>query len=408
MAQRVAPRNMVLIAALVCGGFGIGVSEFLVMGLLPQIAADLLSALNAQHADAALAATGGLASAYGLGVMTGALLTPPLIARLSERKALLLLATTMLLGTAATALAPTLAVALVFRFLSALAHASYIGVGAMAIAHLLGSARYGRGSAIVHGGLAGATLIGVPALTALGAVSDWRILLGGCALLFAIPLVALLAIRIPAGPPVSHGAAAPKPRPLRVLTIIGAAVLSSAGGFAIVTYIAPVTASTRGSDAWLTAAWAMLTFGIGMNLGNLVAGWFADRAADLAFWGAVIAGAAGAALLLLLELGAGGAGSAPGAAGGVWSAVGVLFIGLMLGGCGPAGQVLYLRELARFPRLASSMPSGAGNLGSFLGALAGGAILAGSGVTAIPVGALALIAVGVLLLVGYRLARRGA
>ncbi|WP_244303115.1 MFS transporter [Leucobacter coleopterorum] len=140
-----------LIFALACGGFGIGVSEYLVMGLLPQIAADLLPELSRSDPDAALAATGGLASAYALGVVVGMFTTPILTRRFSERGALLACAGGMLLFTLLTAFAPNLTIAIAFRFLSALAHASYLGVGAMAVAHLLGGGRYGRGAAVVHG-----------------------------------------------------------------------------------------------------------------------------------------------------------------------------------------------------------------------------------------------------------------
>jgi len=389
------PSRWVLIIALACGGFGIGVSEFLVMGLLPQIATDLLPELMQGHRDAALAATGGLASAYALGVVVGIFTTPLLVRRLSERHALLVCAGSMLLWTLLTACAPTLAIAIPLRFLSALTHASFIGVGAMAVAHLMGSNSYGRGSAIVHGGLALANLTGVPALTALGTVLDWRVILGSCALFFAAPFVALLAIDVPER---NHATAAlhtARVRGSSFVLVLVAAMVSAAGGFAIVTYVAPVTLWARGGDAWLSAAFAMLAFGIGMNLGNFVAGLMADRAARPAFGGAILAGALGAALLLVPGIG------------GVGAAFGVLLIGVLLGGQGPAAQVLYLRELSRFPRLASSLPSGVGNMGSFVGALVGAGLLAGFGPAVIPLGALVLLGAGLLVFLAYlQVARR--
>ncbi|MCW2289271.1 DHA1 family inner membrane transport protein [Leucobacter luti] len=379
----------ILIAALACGGFGIGVSEFLVMGLLPQIAEDLLPELVRSHRDAALAATGGMASAYAAGVAVGIFTTPLLVRRLSERHALLVCAGSMVLWTVLTALAPTLPIALALRFLSALTHASFIGLGAMAIAHVLGSRSYGRGSAIVHGGLALANLAGVPALTAVGAVVDWRVILGSCALLFAAPLLALVLVDVPDA---AHGTSAPSTARVRTKNLVllfGSAIVGAAGGFTILTYVAPVTLWTRGDDTWVTAAIAMLAFGIGMNLGNLVSGILADRAAGLAFGGAICAGVFGAALLLI-----------PGA-GGVMTVAGVLLIGVLLGGQGPAGQVLYLRELSRFPRLAASLPSGTGNLGSFAGALFGAGLLAGFGPGVIPIGAGALLIIALVAFFGY-------
>lgn len=383
-------RKWVLIAALVCGGFGIGVSEFIVMGLLPQMAAEFLPGLYAARPDAAIAASGGVASAYALGVVVGMVVTPVAIRRLSERRALLLCAGAMLLWTLLMAFAPTLPIAFALRFLAALTHASYIGVGAMAAAHLLGSNNYGRGSAIVHGGLAAANLLGVPALTALGASWDWRVILGAAALLFAVPFVALLCIS-PAGPVEYRAVAAGGSVGggggfgARLIVLALAAVLIAASGFAVVTYVAPVVGWAQGPAGWLTAATGMLAFGIGMNIGNFGAGWLADRAAVPAFLGAAAAGIAGGGLLLAPGLGSWGA------------AAGMLLIGVMLGGGSPSGQVLFMRELHRFPRLASSMPSGTANLGSFVGTLVGAGLLAGVGPAALPVGALALVALGLLL-----------
>lgn len=386
----------ILIAALACGGFGIGVSEFLVMGLLPQIAEDFLPELARTHRDAALAATGGMASAYAAGVAVGIFVTPVLVRRLSERHALLACAASMVLWTVLTALAPSLPIALALRFLSALTHASFIGLGAMAIAHLLGSRSYGKGSAIVHGGLALANLAGVPALTALGAVVDWRVILGACALFFAAPLVVLLVVDVPGVAHDPHAPVGARIRTRNLILLFGSAVIGAAGGFAILTYVTPISALTRGDATWVTAAVAMLAFGVGMNLGNLVSGVLADRAAGIAFGGAIAAGLCGAALLLI-----------PGA-GGVITVAGVLLIGVLLGGQGPVGQVLYLRELSKFPRLASSLPSGTGNLGSFAGALFGAGLLAGVGPAAIPLGAVALLVVALVAFVAYaRIARAG-
>lgn len=390
MATGLAGRRF-LILALACGGFGIGVSEYLVMGLLPQIAADLLPELSRSNHDAALAATGGLASAYALGVVVGMFSTPILTRRLSERGVLLACAGGMFVFTLLTAFAPTLSVAIVLRFLSALAHASYLGVGAMAVAHLLGGGKYGRGSAVVHGGLAAANLVGVPLLTALGAGGEWRLILGGIVtLFFAVPFVALLLVRPPDEPVTASVQLGGGVRKRRLTLLISAAVLSTAGGFVIVTYIAPVVTAARSADVWLTTGLAMFAFGIGMNLGNLGSGWLADRTPGVAFCGAALAGAAGAGLLLVP------------AAGGAVAAIAVLLVGVCLGGVSPSGQVLYMRELRKYPRLASSLPSGAGNLGSFVGALVGGAILAGSGVSWLPAGALVLIAFALLSFVAYR------
>lgn len=371
----------ILIAALACGGFGIGVSEFLVMGLLPQIAEDLLPGVMAARPEAALAASGGLASAYALGVVIGMVVTPMLLRRLTERATLIVCAASMLVWTVATAFAPSIAIALVLRFLAALTHASYIGVAALAAAHLLGGRNYGRGSALIHGGLAAANLLGVPALTALGEVADWRVALVGCAVFFAVPLLALLVMA-----PQEAAVAVASPPRARLTPRLGAlaiaAICVAAGGFAIVTFVAPVTEWAQGGRGWLTPPLAMLAFGVGMNVGNVVSGWLADRWPRAAFLGAATAGLVGSALLLAPGIGAWGA------------AVAMALVGVLLGGGSPSGQVLFLRELPEFPRLAAALPSGAANLGSFVGSLLGGAVLAVNGPAAVPVAALVLVVAG--------------
>ena len=386
-----------LVTALVVGGFGIGVSEFLVMGLLPQMAADFLPELYAASPDRAIAASGGVAWSYAIGVVVGMFLTPILLRRLSERATLLWCAGLMAVATLLLAFAPSLPVAFVLRFIAAQTHATYIGVGAMMVAHLQGTNNYGRGSAFVHGGMAVANLAGVPALTALGANVDWRLIMGGAALLFALPFVALLTLR-----PVAHAEYAAEQATSggrggvsrRFIFIMLAAIFFSSSGFVVLTYVAPVAEWAQGGAGWLTAASGMLAFGIGMNIGNLSAGVLADRAAGATFAVTAIAGVAGSVILLI-----------PGT-GGVGAAAAFLLIGVAMGGAGPSSQVLYVRELPRFPRLASSVPSGAGNMGSFVGALAGAGLLAGMGPGALPIGALVLGGLGLVLLLGARVLKQ--
>ncbi|MGO1809285.1 MAG: MFS transporter [Canibacter sp.] len=390
-------QRWVLAAVLALGGFGIGVSEFLIMGLLPQIALDLLPELFRAAPDNALAATGILSSAYAIGVVAGILVTPLAIRRMSERNALLICAGSMLVWTVLTALAPTFAVAVALRFLSALTHASYIGVGAMAVAHAFGTKNYGRGSAVVHGGLAAANLLGVPALTALGAFASWRLILGGASLLFALPLIVIFlvgrnildrTIESDSSAPLQSNAT--RALSWRLMLLIAATVFVAAGGFTIVTYVAPVTEWTQGDATLVSTAGAMLLFGIGMNIGNFGAGWLADRAAALAFAVATACGVLGVILLITLN-------------GAFVLSAALALIGIMLGGGSPAAQVLFIHHLHRFPRLASSLPSGTANLGSFTGSLFGAGLLAAWGTPAVTLGALFVVLIGVAAFVTQRL-----
>jgi DHA1 family inner membrane transport protein len=382
---------------LALGGFGIGVSEFLVMGLLPQIATDLLPDLYSSSKESAVAAAGSLSSAYALGVVAGMIVTPLVIRRLSERNALLLCSLSMFVWTVLTALSPSLSVAIALRFLAALTHASYIGVGAMAVAHVFGGKNYGRGSAVVHGGLTSANLVGVPILTALGAVTSWRMMLGASSLFFAAPCIVLLLLgrklqsiesegaqhKNLAGTGLSLAGNGRRANRTQLVFAAVAAVLFAAGGFTVVTYVAPVMVWAQHRPALLSTAAAMLLFGVGMNIGNFVAGWLADRNALLAFFASAVSGVLGTTLLLTTT-NSFSAGTA------------MALLGILLGGCSPAAQVLFIRHLPGAPRLASSMPSGTANLGSFTGSLFGAGLLAFSGPQTVVAGACAVLALTAL------------
>lgn len=391
-------RATLLIAALVCGAFGIGVSEFLVMGLLPQIAADLLPDLIRTDRDAALAATGTLSTAYAAGVVVGMVTTPILLRRVGERRAIVLCALSMLLWTLLTALAPTLAVAVVLRFLAALTHATYVGLGAVVTARILGAGYQGRGNALVHGGLAAANLVGVPALTAIGAIADWRVVFGACLVLFALPVLAVLRIRFPSPEPAqARKDAAGRHTGARPLILVLAITLLTGAGFSIITYVAPLTAHAT-ADVGPSVAASMLVFGIGMNVANLGSGWLADRSAERTLW---LAGAGGLAAALLLAL------VPAGPAAVLSSSAAVFCTGIVLGGVSPAAQLQFMTELPHLPRLAASLASGSANLGSVVGTAVGAGLLAAFGPGAIPLGSLALLAAGfALLAVRAAMARR--
>ncbi|WP_336662294.1 MFS transporter [Leucobacter sp. USHLN154] len=372
---------MSLVSALVCGSFGIGVSEFVVMGLLPDIAADLEPALTAGSPGTALALTGGMVSGYALGVVVGMLVTPLVLRRCSERTILLVCAAVMLVGTGLTAVSPSLFIAVVLRFGSALTHASYVGIASSVVGRELGDAHQGRGAAIVVGGLSVANLLGVPVLTALGSGSDWRAVLAICAVLFAVPMVTLWISHAPLSaqrPRLSGGRAAPGGNRLWMLVVV-VTVLAS-GCFAVTTFVAPLADLSRGVGGPVPVAVLMLLFGIGMNLGNVGGGWAADRSADRTLLASGIAGIAGAVLVLIPS------------ASGVTMSLGIWGVGLSLGLLTPAAQVLYMRTARPDSRLAASLAPGTINLGSFLGAAVGGAGLAVAG--AASVGAIAVALIG--------------
>ena len=131
--------------ALALGGFGIGCTEFVAMGLLPEIAHDLLPQIYAASPTAANAQAGWIISAYALGVVVGAPTIAAVAARLPRKQLLLWLLVTFTLGTVASALAPTFQLVLLARFVSALPHGAYFGIASLVAASLMGPGKRGRG-----------------------------------------------------------------------------------------------------------------------------------------------------------------------------------------------------------------------------------------------------------------------
>lgn len=379
-------RQRILIAALVCGSFGIGVSEFLVMGLLPEIAQDLSPERYAAHPDSAIAAAGGMASGYALGVVVGMIVTPIVLRRFSERRIVAICAAAMLVFTVLTLLAPNLPIAVALRFLSALTHASYVGLASLMAARALGTRHHGRGAAIVIGGLTMANVLGVPVLTAFGGGFGWRAALAICAVLFAVPLVALARIAPIEGDSVKRTADRQGIGAVWKLAVAIVLVTSLASGaFAITTFVAPVSLHAQGPSPLIPVAVLMLIFGIGMNIGNFGGGVIADRSAPLILLLGGAAGIVGALMLLI--------GGTPSALAGA----GMLLVGIGLGALTPGAQVVYVRLASRRPRLGASLAPGTINLGSFVGALFGGIGLANFGAQAVVVVALVLYGTGLAL-----------
>ena len=375
-----------LMAALVCGSFGIGVSEFLVMGLLPDIAADLAPVQFADDRDAAIAAAGGMASGYAAGVVVGMILTPLVLRRLSERAVVATCAAAMLVLTVLTLLAPNLPVAIALRFVAALPHATYVGLASLMAARALGQRHTGRGAAIIVAGLTMSNILGVPPLIAVGTEHGWRVALAACVLLFAAPLIGLA--RIPPLPSAGAGPVAGDKRLSGAWRLTVAIVLITSlasGAFAVSTFVAPIAEHSQGTPMAIPVAALMLIFGIGMNLGNLAGGLLADRSAPGTLLAGSCAGLGGAGMLL--------AGDAPS----VLAAAGMLLVGVALGALTPGAQVVYVRLAHRSPRFAASLAPGTINFGSFFGAVVGGIGLAGFGAQAVVVVALAFYAVGLAL-----------
>jgi len=271
-------RIRLALLALALGGFGIGLTEFVAMGLLPNLAADLLPGVWAVSHEKANAQAGWIVSAYALGVVVGAPTIAALAARFPRKQLLLACVTVFTLGTVASALLPTFELVLVARFVAALPHGAYFGVAALVAANLMGPGKRGQGIALVLSGLTIANVVGVPAITYLGQIAGWRIAYLAVAVVFALTFLSVvLAVPLQAGDP-----AATMKRELKVFgrpqvwlaLLIGS--VGFGGFFAVYTYVAPIVTSVTGLDPAIVPL-ALVAVGIGMTIGNFVGGRASDH-----------------------------------------------------------------------------------------------------------------------------------
>ncbi|MCG5469276.1 MFS transporter [Micromonospora sp. LAH09] len=271
-------RRVAALVALALGGVAIGLTEFAAMGLLPDIARGLLPQEYARSSSDAVARAGWTITAYALGVVVGAPLIAALSARLPRKKLVLGLLALFAVGTVASAVAPTFDLVLVARFAAALPHGAYFGAAGLLAATLMGPGNEARGFAIVLSGLTVSNVVGVPLITRLGQVADWRVAYLVIAGVFLLTLLAVLAV-VPEVTAAVDGSPAAQLRALRtsqVWLVAATGAVGFAGFFAVNTYIAPVTTDVAGLST-TTVPWVLVAVGLGMTVGNALGGWFADR-----------------------------------------------------------------------------------------------------------------------------------
>lgn len=365
MPQLSRARANLALLALALGGFGIGATEFVAMGLLPELARDLLPALYASSPEDAIGRAGILISAYAAGVVIGAPTIAVLAARLPRRGLLVALASAFTLGTFASAFAPTFELVVVARFVAALPHGAYFGVAALVAASLMGPGNRGRGVAIVLSGLTVSNIIGVPLITALGQTAGWRVAYIAVSVIFALTVLAIRLV-VPAQPGDPHATVRRELSGFargRVWLALLTGATGFGGFFAVYSYVAPLSTEVTGLDASLVP-WVLVVAGTGMTVGNLIGGRLADHGPMRAlFW----CFAAFAASLVLLAL---TAGSPLGLYGGMFL---VTAAGAALS---PAIQTRLMDVAGESQTLAAAGNHASLNLGNSLGAALGGAAIA--------------------------------
>ncbi|ARM87641.1 major facilitator superfamily protein [Rhizobium sp. CIAT894] len=255
--------------ALACGGFGIGTGEFAIMGLLPNVA-DTFSVTTPQ--------AGYVISAYALGVVIGAPVIAVLAAKMARRTLLLTLMLIFAAGNILSAMAPTFESFTLLRFVSGLPHGAYFGVAALVAASMVPVHRRARAVGRVMLGLTLATLLGTPLTTFFGQSLDWQVAFFSVGVL-GLLTVALIWFYVPKDR-VSEEASFSRElgafRRPQVWLTLGIAAVGYGGMFAMFSYIASTT--TQVAMLPETAVPIMLVlFGVGMNAGNFIGSWLADK-----------------------------------------------------------------------------------------------------------------------------------
>ncbi|MDU5962790.1 MAG: MFS transporter, partial [Dermabacter sp.] len=177
--------------AIAIGGFGIGSSEFVSMGILPDIAHSLLPEQMAVNPEHAIAQAGWAVSAYAFGVVVGAPTVSLLGVKIARPKLIMLLALGLLVGSVLSASMPVFGLLIPARFLAGLPHGAFFGVAALLAADVMGPGNQGKGIALALMGLTVANLLGVPLLTAFGQQLGWRTAYWIVAGVFALSILLL-------------------------------------------------------------------------------------------------------------------------------------------------------------------------------------------------------------------------
>lgn len=368
----------VALLALALCAFAIGTTEFVIMGLLPQVAGDL---------QISIPTAGWLISGYALGVAIGAPIMAVLTAKLPRKKTLLLLMVIFIIGNLMCAMAYSYDFLMLARVITALCHGAFFGIGAVVASNLVAPNRRASAVALMFTGLTLANVLGVPLGTALGQAFGWRSTFWVVSVIGLFSLAALYR-KLP-----SSQEEAPTELRKEIAALRGGGIWLSllmtvffaAAMFALFTYIAPIlTDVTQVSEQGVS--WTLLLMGVGLTLGNIVGGRLADWRLSVSLTMTFLLIAVLSALfswtsdsLIAAEVTLF-----------LWSAAAFSAV--------PALQINVVTYGKKAPNLVSTLNIAAFNVGNALGAWVGGVVIArGLGLTAVPLAAAGLAVIGLLL-----------
>ncbi|MDP9696617.1 UNVERIFIED_ORG: DHA1 family inner membrane transport protein [Arthrobacter globiformis] len=369
--------------ALALGGFGIGLTEFVIMGLLPEVAADF---------QVSEASAGWFISGYALAVVVGALGLTAAVSRFQRKPVLAVLLVLFVAGNLLSAIAPDYWAMMAGRVVAALAHGAFFGIGAVVAAGMVAPTKKAAAIAIMFTGLTAANVLGVPLGTLLGQAAGWRSTFWAITGIGVLALVGILALVPKAGDGDTASVGLRSElrafRSGQVWLSILVTILGYGGMFGAFTYIAFTLTEVSGFAA-STVPWLLIVFGVGLFIGNTLGGRAADRDVDrtlLAVLSVLVV------VLVVFALSAG-------------NQVLTIVSLLLLGGFGfatvPGLQMRVMKYAAKAPTLASGANIGAFNVGNALGAWLGGVtITAGLGYTSPIWAGAAITLLGLLVMAG--------
>jgi DHA1 family inner membrane transport protein len=350
--------------SLTAGAFAIGMTEFVIMGLLPNVAADL---------NVSIPQAGQLITGYALSVAIGAPILAVATHRIPQKNLLCLLMLLFIIGNGVAAVAPNYAVLMGARLFTALAHGTFFGVGAILASNLVAPNRRAAAVSVMMAGLTLANVIGVPFGTFIGQYMGWRASFWAVVAMGLITLIGILALV----PDVRQQQASSALRQIRalvqpkLLVVLLAGALGCSSLFTVFTYIAPLLQEVTGF-AEHDVTWVLVLFGIGVTLGNILGGKLADWKLMPTLVGSFAALAAVLAVMALFD-------DLP--------AVVVVLIflwGIVSFAVLPGLQVLIMTLAKDAPALASTSTHSALNFGNAGGAFLGGLVITNAGLGALP------------------------
>jgi len=372
-----AGSSRLALLALSVAAFAIGTTEFVIMGLLPEVASDL---------HVSIPSAGLLVSGYALGVAAGAPLLAALTARMERRNALLLLLGLFILGNALCAVAPNYGVLMVARVVAAFCHGSFFGIGAVVASHVVPKGQAARAIALMFTGLTLANVLGVPFGTFLGQWAGWRSTFMAVTGLGVVAAIAVWRL-VPSLPDL------PSPhmkrelgvlRQPQVLLALLMTVLGFGGVFTVFTYIAPILQQVSHVSVGATG-WVLILFGVGTTIGNMLGGRLADWRLMPSLVGVLV-------VLSVIMLAF------------AWTmhntiaAIVTVFVwGVAAFATVPPLQMRVVQQASEGPHLASTLNIAAFNLGNAIGAFIGGSMIGmGLGLPSVSVAGAVVALLGLL------------